>query len=114
MSTIRTTISQTLRTAGLSSYERQAEPVIAALEAREQAALDTIRAEGIEAGASESQVEAILIEAGLVERPAPVVEEPAEPQSLEAMVASLAESIKAQGERIETLVSAAARHGVRV
>lgn len=113
MSSIRNTITETLRSNGLSSYARSAEPVIAALEEREQGALDVIQQKGVALGATVEQIESILIEAGLVEpTPEPEVTN-AEPQTLEAMIASLTETVQGLVQRLDSASQQASRHGIR-
>jgi hypothetical protein len=111
LSTIRNTIEQALPSHIASSYRSYIDTVEAALAEREQDALQVIREQGVALGASEAQVEDVLIASGLVEpTPEPVVEEP---QTVEAMIASLTEEVRNLAARLDAASTAAARHGVR-
>lgn len=108
MSTIRETVSANLR----SDYLSYAEPVINVLQEREQGIADNLRAFANEKGLSEREVDALFIEVGLMQQPV-------EPEAVAEVedadpIARLERAVAALADRFETLVSAAARHGVTV
>lgn len=114
MSTIRNTV-ESLATAVPSTHRHIVESVITALEEREQGALDVIQQKGVALGATTEQIEAILIEAGLVEptpEPEPVVN--AEPQDVQAQIASLADELRTLSTTLNNALAAARRQGVRI
>lgn len=90
--------------------------VIAAdLEGRAESIAEIIRARGIEAGLSESDVENVLIETGLAD--APVVDEPEAQESLsegERDVALLAAAVATLATTVEKIVAAAGRQGIQI
>lgn len=75
-------------------------------------AVDVIRGAAQEEGLSESLVENVLIEAGLVDAPEPEV--PAEPETLEAKVDRLLALSGEHGAAIAALLAAAKRNHIRV
>jgi hypothetical protein len=68
---VRTTTTTALSNQGLSSYGRQAEPIISILEEREFGIADALIEFGVGAGMPETQVRDALVEAGLGVRPEP-------------------------------------------
>lgn len=68
MSTVRETIETEMRNRGLSSYLRQAEPVIAAAEAREHEAVDALIEFATSQGLGRDQARNAITEAGLQAR----------------------------------------------
>lgn len=112
--TVRKIITDSINARGLSEYLGHAEPVIADVEAAAENVVASLVVSASVKGISESEVEAALIEAGLVERPAPeptpdfsVTSEGEGDTSLYALV----ERLNASVERLE---AAARRHGVSV
>jgi len=78
--TIEATIEGALRTAGLSTYQRQAQPVIQALVEREQAIAERLLDYAGDNGASTDEVAAMLTDLGMSLKPEePEVEETTEP-----------------------------------
>jgi hypothetical protein len=78
--TIEATIEGALRTAGLSTYQRQAQPVIQALVEREQAIAERLLDYATDNGASTDEVAAMLADLGMSLKPEePETEEVAEP-----------------------------------
>lgn len=78
--TIEATIEGALRTAGLSTYQRQAQPVIQALVEREQAIAERLLDYAGDNGASTDEVAAMLEDLGMSlkpEEPEAVAAEPA-------------------------------------
>jgi hypothetical protein len=63
--TVRDTISTSLKEAGLGSYERQAEPVIAALETREAEIVENLTSFAVENGLTHDQARRALADCGL-------------------------------------------------
>ena len=112
MSTIRNTISESLSTAGLGHYARQAEPVIVALEERE-AQIKTDLLEFAEAkGLTSTEVEALFVEVGLSE-PTPEPTDVMDPEN-QGDLATVLAAIESLRQDISQIKAAAARHGVRV
>lgn len=108
MSTIRETVLSALPSHVATQYGTHVNAVVAALEAREESALETIRTEGRSAGASTEQVETILTNAGLVQPPAEETGVESDGDfDVQAAIADLRRDVQA-------LKSAAARAGVRV
>jgi hypothetical protein len=78
--TIETTIEGALRTAGLSAYQRQAQPVITALVEREQAIAEKILDYAEDQGANTDEVTSLLTSLGVALKPEePETEAVAEP-----------------------------------
>lgn len=75
--TIEATIEGALRTAGLSTYQRQAQPVIQALVEREQAIAERLLDYAQDNGASTDEVTAMLTDLGMSLKPE-------EPETVEA------------------------------
>jgi len=67
--TIEATIEGALRTAGLSTYQRQAQPVIDALVAREQAIAEKLLDYAEDNGANTDEVTAMLTDLGMALKP---------------------------------------------
>lgn len=111
MSTIRQTIENALPSHVLSSYGSYVNTVVTALEQREERAIESLVSGGISLGASESQIDGLLIDAGL--RTAPEPEPTPEPQTVEAMLASLMEKVDGLSTRLDSAASQASRHGIR-
>lgn len=88
---IRDTITVALAEHGLTRYAHDAEPVIQALEAREDGIIASLREQAVTLGATEEQVDTILVNAGLME-PEPVVQVEQE-GDLEARVSRMEEAI---------------------
>lgn len=113
MSTIRTSITAALADAGLSYYASQAEPVIAALEGREDNIIARLRATAETYGLADGEIEGILIDCGLVEEPTPEPVVAEGTQSIEAMIATLTEEVRTLSGRLDTAANQASRHGIR-
>lgn len=113
MSTIRNTIETPLRQSGLGSYMRQAEPVIAALEEREEQIKAALRAFAEDQGLSSNEVTDLFVECGLEERaPEPEVADTGG-QSTEALIASVLEEVRSIKSRLDSASQQASRHGIR-
>lgn len=67
MQDIRTTVTESLTSAGYGSYTSYAAPVIAALEARQQEQADLLTQFAVQQGMSEAQAKAALQGVGLVD-----------------------------------------------
>jgi len=108
ISTIRATVEQNLANAGLSSYARQAEPVIAALEAREFEAADRLTSAGVNLGARRDQVRALIEEVGLQFRPAPaaVSSNGGNSGDLAAQIDSIRDSLNQMQQALDSIVRA--------
>ena len=116
MSNVRNIVTQSLRSNGLSSYERQAEPVIADLERAAAAVAQSLRTSARNAGVGSSDVEEALISAGLVERPRPepvVAATPSQGAGFPAEDGSAAAALARIEATLSGLVSFASRHGYR-
>lgn len=107
--TLRGTVAESLRTNGIGSYEESAEPVIVALEEREQTIKNGLYDFAVSKGLSGDEVEALFVEVGLSD-PAP---EPVEPQSIEAMIATLTDEVRSLSSRLDSASEQASRHGIR-
>lgn len=114
MSTIRNTIESALNNdpSVLRSYGTYIDRVVTALEEREERAIESLISGGVNLGASENQIEGLLIDAGL--RTAPEPEVPAEPQSVEAQIASLTEQVRVLTETVSNALTSARRQGVSI
>jgi hypothetical protein len=105
MSTIRETVQENLGNAGLSSYVRQAEPVIAALEAREWDMADALVEAGTNLGATRSQVTGVLVDAGVQTRPQPVaVSNGSSNGDLFAQIDALRDSVNQINQALDQIV----------
>jgi hypothetical protein len=114
VSTIRNTIETTLQQAGLSGYMRQAEPVVAVLEEREEQIKDHLRAFAEGNGLAPGEVTALFVECGLEEERAPEPEVAATGgQSMEALIASVLEEVRSMKNRLDSASQQASRHGIR-
>jgi hypothetical protein len=103
MSTVSNLITESMRRNGLSTHTRYAAPVITDVEAAAEHAAATIRSAAVRAGIERSEVDEVLISAGLVERPTP----PPAPQATAAAVQG------GDSGLLERLVAFAERHGFR-
>lgn len=112
MSIVRNTVTNSLRSNGLSGYASQAEPVIRDLERGLAAALSNLKAEARRAGVSQQQVTEALIAVGLEERPAPPA--PVQNNATSTNGGSASEAIARLEAEVAALKSAAQRHGVRL
>ena len=110
--TIEATIEGALRTAGLSSYQRQAQPVITALVEREQGMAEKLVTYAIDNGASEEEVTQMLKDLGMsVKDPEPeTVEAPAAEANGQTDVAAALANIQ---QTLEGLTSFARANGYR-
>jgi hypothetical protein len=107
MSTIRETVQTSLNQSGNGRYMSYAEPVIAALEAREQAAVDIVREAARADGLNPRRVTDVLVEAGLIEpAPEPIVTEAGDNSGVVAMVGEIRQTV-------ERLAQFARQHGFR-
>jgi len=105
MSTIRETVSEQMRGSRLSSYVREAEPVISALEAREWDMADALIEAGTRLGASRTQVTGVLVDAGVQTRPAPVsVQSNGGSNDLFAQIDALRDSVNQINQALDTIV----------
>lgn len=114
MSTISNVVATTLSERGQSAYFSYAEPVVAALEAREDAIVTALRQVATSKGLSEADTGVILEQVGLVE---PTPEPTPEPVSADNGSDTLAEvlaTVRSLQSDIEGLKTAARRHGVTV
>lgn len=112
MSTIRNTVESTLTEQGQGSYLSYAEPVVAALEAREEAIVTAVRQVATSKGLGDSEVDVVLEQVGLVEpTPEPEPVNALSDNGSEGEVLSLLRTIQAE---VEALKTAARRHGVTV
>lgn len=112
MSTIRQTIESALDPSIVRSYSAYIGGVVEALEEREAEALDTLRAYAEEQGVSSHEVDSLFVSAGLVE-PEPEPEAVnIEPQSVEAMLASIQEVLGEMKDRLDNAARQASRHGI--
>lgn len=71
MSAVRDAVTQSMQRRGLTQYARQAEPVIGDLEAGQAQMADRLIDAAIGLGASRDQARNVLIDVGLLDRPAP-------------------------------------------
>lgn len=113
MSTIRNTVSEALTAAGYGSYMTYAEPVIDALEEREDAIVTEIEAVAREKGLVEHEVAAIMERVGLVEPTPEPVAEVADPDN-QGDLATVLAAIESLRQEVTAIKNAAARHGVHV
>jgi hypothetical protein len=67
MSSIRDTVREALRTSGLQGYERQAGPVITALEQREQEIADAVRRVAQDKGLRSHEIDGVMRQVGLAD-----------------------------------------------
>ena len=130
MQDVRTTINDSLRNAGLSEYREQAEPVIRALEAREQEIVRGLVEAGRRLGGRESDIRAICGDLGMSTTigytaeqnqnvtPMPqradgqmTAQESGAPRSLEALVDALSERVDALSRRVDAAIQ---RAGLRL
>lgn len=104
-------VTTSMRNRGLGHYASQAAPVIADIEEAADRAVAILREQGVRLGATEGQIEAVLIQSGLVAAPEPEPVVAASGSGMSAEVLAAVERIEA---RMNTLESAARRYGVRV
>lgn len=104
--TIESTIEATLRTAGLSTYQRQAQPVVDALVAREQAICESLLDFAGEQGASTDEVTELLTSLGLSLKPE-------EPENVAAPAADtdIAAALAGIQRTLDSLTTFARRNG---
>lgn len=112
MSTIRNTVESTLTEQGQGSYLSYAEPVVAALEAREEAIVTAVRQVATSKGLSESDTDVVLEQVGLVE-PTPEPE-PVAVNGGDSTLSEVLSAVQALAADIDALKRAASRHGVTV
>lgn len=101
---VRETVHNALLIHGLSSYERQAEPVVAALEEREREIASSLIAFATGKGLSRTEAERAISEAGLS---VPT------PEATTVAEGDLASEVSSLKSTVERLVGFAQRHGYR-
>lgn len=106
MSTIQNTVQSALSDNGLGQYASHAEPVVAALQEREDAIVQALREVASSKGLGSHETDILLETVGLIE-PTPEPEPASDNGDLAAQVERLARQVNA-------LITAAGRHGVRV
>jgi hypothetical protein len=108
MSNVRNTVIETLDSRGLAQYRSHAEPVIEALEAREESIKDGLTQYAQRRGLRPSEVDALFEQVGLTE-PAPVVE----PEAVTSGDGDLAAVLNKINDTLAGLTRFAERHGYR-
>jgi hypothetical protein len=112
MSSARSTIESVLEAHIVRQYPNYVDPVVRAFEDRDADICESLRQQGVALGAREEDIEQVLVQAGLVE-PAPEPEAVnAEPQSVEAMIASVLDQQRQIMERLDSASRQAQRHGI--
>lgn len=103
MSIIRNIIITSInQTNGESPSYSSLEPVIEALEDRETEIVSYLRGYALSKGLSETEINGLLIDVGLLSDSEPVTD-----QGLEAQVTKI-------GEQVAALIAAANRHGIHI
>lgn len=105
--TIRNTVAENI---GSQSYLSYAEPVVTALQAREDQIKEGLREFAEGKGLSSQEVTNLFVQVGL-EQPAPTPE-PVNAEG-ESDVAALLREVRALNQRLDSASQQAARHGIR-